>query len=214
MSTDRLKAYEMGAALDLADATLVEAARPTDRWAEIVPGGSPYRLLWVRLRDDAPGQPPDERYYGDEVRPAGPDSNGHMTWEAAPGGLVQAVIHNVAEAASGTHRVEPGTVVRVEERLDRSQPPTRVYLADVADSGERLARIVSFDGGLYTVQPVRREAAGYVEEGSPMVAVPNLGELWPDEAGYLAGPEAFDRYVRIFRTPAGWAMLLHPPRLV
>ena len=64
------------------------------------------------------------------------------------------------------------------------------------------------------MQPVRRKAGGYADDGPPIANVPNLGELWDEEQGYLAGPAAFDRYVRISRTLAGWAMLIHPPRFV
>jgi len=59
-----------------------------------------------------------------------------------------------------------------------------------------------------------------VGDGPTIAGVPNIGELWADEAGYLAGPEGFGRYVRLFRTPAqhpaeaGWTILLHPPRMV
>ncbi len=167
------------------------------------------------MREASPADPPDERYYADEVRPAGADAGGHLAWELVPDGLAEIVVHNVPEAGQGTHLIAPGAVIRVEERLDRSSPPEMVYLASVAAGDtERLARVVSYGSGLYTVQPVRRTAGGYADDGPPIEDVPNLGELWDEEHGYLAGPAAFDRYVRIFRTPAGWAMLLHPPRLV
>ncbi len=214
MSTDRLKAYGVGLVLDRADKRRARASRRADRWAEVGPGGPPYRLLWCQIRESSPGDPPDERYYADEVRPATPDSGGHLTWEAVPGGVQQVVIYNVAEAGRNTHLIEPGAIVRVEERLDRSGPPQMIYLMSVGGGEERLARIVSYDDGLYTVQPVRRTAGGFADEGPPIQGVPNLGELWNDEQGYLTGPAAFDRYVRIFKTPAGWAMVLHPPRLV
>ena len=215
MGQERLKIYANEAARDRRGERQVDLARPTEKWAEVTPGGPPYRLLWCRITDGAPGNPPDERYYGDEVRPAGVDASGHVTWETVPDGLQQIVIHNVAEAVSGTHLAPADTIVRVEERLDRRGPPEMVYLAEVGIAGsERLARIVSYASGAYTVQPVRREGGGFVDEGDPIDGVPNLGELWDDEAGYLAGPSQFDRYVRIFTTPAGWTILLHPPRMV
>jgi hypothetical protein len=192
----------------------VQAARPAETWAEITTGGPPYRLLWCRLATENPADPPNERYYGQEVRPSGVDEGGHLTWEPVPGGLDQVVVHNMAEKAEGTHLLEAGTVVQVEERLDRRHPAELVYLTNTAAPPERLARIVSYDNGAYTVQPVRRTAEGFQNDGAPISGVPNLGELWPDEAGYLTGPDGFDRYIQIFWTPAGWAMLLHPPRLV
>ena len=215
MGQERLKIYANEAARDRRVERQVDLARPTEKWAEVTPGGPPYRLLWCRITDGAPGNPPDERYYGDEVRPAGVDASGHVTWEAVPDGLQQIVVHNMAEAVPKTHLVPTDTIVRVEERLDRRGPPEMVYLAEVGIAGaERLARIVSYASGAYTVQPVRREGGGFVDEGDPIAGVPNLGELWDDEAGYLAGPSQFDRYVRIFTTPAGWTILLHPPRMV
>ena len=214
MDTDRLKVYGAASALDRGDERQLEAARPSDRWTEVSPGGPPYRLLWCRVQTSAPADPPDERYYADEVRPAGVDSEGHVQWELVPDGLRDTTVHNVAEAALGTHLVPADTVVRVEERLDRGGPPEWVYLMHVPVEADRLARVVSYESGAYTVQPVRREAGGFVDDGPTIAGVPNLGELWPDEAGYLAGPEDFDRYVRLFRTPAGWTILLHPPRMV
>jgi len=180
-------------------------------------GGLPYRLLWCRIASGAPADPPDERYYANEVRPVGAGTGGRLEWEAVPGGLSGIVVHNVAEAAAGTHLLEADTVVRVEERLDRSSPPAFLYVtsAGVAAAQDRLARIVSYDeGGTYTVQPVSLGSGGFTDDGDEIGGVPNLGELWEDEQGYLAGPDDFDRYVRIFRTSAGWTMLLHPPRMV
>jgi len=139
-----------------------------------------------------------------------------MQWQAITGGLTGIVIHNVAEATGATHLLAEGTVVRVEERLDRNTPPGFIYLASatVPAAGERLARIVSYQDGTYTVQPVTRGSGGFANDGPPIAGVPNLGELWDDEKGYLAGPIGFDRYVRLLNTPAGWAILLHPPRMV
>ncbi len=216
METDRLRIYAPGAALDRGDDRHLEADRPKDRWTEISPGGPPYRVLWCRITTGAPGSPADERYYAEEVRPKGTDAGGHIEWEAVPGGVEGIVVHNVAEAETGTHLVPESTVVRVEERLDRSAPPEMVYLTNVpvARPAQRLARVVSYSGGTYTVQPVRREEGGFENDGDPISGVPNVGELWPDEAGYLAGPDGFDRYVRILSTPAGWTILLHPPRMV
>jgi hypothetical protein len=215
MTSERLRAYDLGSAADRDAARGVELARPAESQAQVSPGGPPYRLLWCRIAEGAPGDPPDERYYADEVRPGAAGQEGHVEWEPVPGGLEDIVVHNVAEAAAGTHLLAEGTVVRVEERLDRSSPPEMVYLTSVPmPVPARLARIVSYENGTYTVQPVRRESGGLVEDGPPISGVPNLGELWDDEQGYLTGPESFDRYVQIFPTPAGWTMLLHPPRMV
>ena len=210
----RLTTGRITSLVDRTAARQLESSRPTRRWTDITAGLPPYRLLWLRLTSGAPADPPDERYYGDEVRPAGTDSAGRLTWETAPGGVEQVVIHNVAEAALHTHTLPVGTIVIVEEQLNRSQPPELAYLAHVPAPAERLARIVSYGSGTYTVQPVRREEGGFVGDGPVISGVRNLGELWTDEAGYMAGPAGFDRYVQIFQTPAGWTMLLHPPRMV
>jgi hypothetical protein len=216
MTPDRLSAYPAGPTLDLVAERGLQAARPTDRWAEVGPAGPPHREFWCRVLEDAPGDPPDERYFADEVRPTGVGPGGHLEWEPVPGGLEEIVVHNVVEAVAGTHLLQAGTVIRVEERLDRNDPPELVFVASVTVGGgtDRLARIESYESGAYIVQPVMRTSGGYAADGPPIEGVPNLGELWDAEQGYLAGPASFDRYVRIFQTPAGWAMLVHPPRLV
>jgi hypothetical protein len=139
-----------------------------------------------------------------------------MAWESVPGGLQGIVVHNVAEAAAGSHTLPQGRVIHVEERLDHGNPPTLVYLASVepASSVQRLARIVSYDSGSYTVQPVLLGTGGLADDGPPISGVPNLGELWPDEAGYLDGPAGYDRYVELLGGPGGYAFILHPPRMV
>jgi hypothetical protein len=214
MPSDRLRIFNVDAALDHQEERQTDGPRAAEQRSEVTPAGPPYRLLWCRIVSGSPGDPPDERYYADEVRPADAGESGHMTWEPVPGGLQDFVVHNVAEVARGTHGLTEGTVVRAEERLDRSEPPSLVYLAWAEVPSTRLARIVSYDAGTYTVQPVRREQAGFVDDGPPVSGVPNLGELWPDEAGYLAGPADYDRYVHLLNTPAGWVILLHPPRMV
>ena len=216
MPTDRLTAYAAEAALDRGEDRQTQAARPWEPSPDVTPGGPPYRLLWCRIAAGAPADSPDERYTADEVRPAGADGDGRLTWENASEGQASLTIHNVAEAATHTHLLAEGMIVRVEERLDRSSPPEFVYATHVpvVTTGDLLARIVSYDDGTYTVQPVRRDGGGYADDGPAIDGVPNPGELWDEEAGYLAGPEGFERYVRLFWTAAGWTMLLHPPRLV
>jgi hypothetical protein len=215
MARKRLRIHGAAASLQKGEERAASAERDAPVSADVSPGGPPYRLFWCRLQADAPGNPPDERYYCDEVRPTGTDGEGRVQWELVPDGLTDITVHNVAEAVLGTHLLPADAVVRVEARLDRGGPPEWVYLAEVPVSAmDRLARIVSYDSGTYTVQPVRREGGGFVDDGDPITGVPNVGELWPDEAGYLDGPDGFDRYVRLVQTPAGWTILLHPPRMV
>ncbi len=178
------------------------------------PPGETFRPLWCRVLEGAPSDPPDERYRVEEVRPAGRDVDGRLLWEPVPGGDPDLIVHNVAEAGPGLHRLAVGTVVRAEKRLDGATPPETICLAHVPVPLWRPGRIVSYAGGAYTVQPVRRGGGGYVDDGAALEAVPNVGELWPDEAGYLEGPADFERYVILHWTDAGWTILLHPPRMV
>jgi len=215
MRHDRPGRFTAAAAIGRMGRHQAGVARPGDRLTDLAPGGPPYRLLWCRIGSGAPGAPPDERYYADEVRPKDTGAGGAIEWESVPGGLEQAIVHNVAEAAARTHLLEADTIVRVEERPDRSGPPNMVYLMHVpVVQASRLARIVSYDAGSYTVQPVIRSAGGLVDDGPEIGGVPNLGELWDDEKGYLAGPPSFDRIVELVSTPAGWTIVLHPPRMV
>ena len=217
MDTDALGIYAPSAVRDRSEDRHVDAGRPTDRSPDLVPGGPPYRLFWARLLATAPGDPPDERYHADEVRPTGPDGDGRMQWATFDGALAGIVVHNVAEAAARSHLLPADTVVRVEARLDRRTPPEMVYLTYVAVTAEaarQMARIISYSGGTYTVQPVRREGGTFVDDGDPVAGVPNVGELWPDEAGYLAGPSGYERYVPLTPTASGRIIVLHPPRMV
>jgi hypothetical protein len=215
MAEERLKILGLDAALLREEEREAGLPRTADGLSEVSPAPPPYRLLWCRIGSGAPGDPPDERYYADEVRPQQGGSCGHVQWEPVPNGLQDIVVHNIAEAAAGSHTLPEGMVIRVEERLDHADPPDLVYLACAeAAQQTRLARIVSYDSGSYTVQPVRLETGGLADDGPPLSGVPNLGELWPDEAGYLDGPAGYDRYVELLGGSGGWVFILHPPRMV
>lgn len=214
MDHERLRLYDSAAALDRAEEQRPELERPGGEPPDVGPGGPPCRFLWCRIAAGAPADPPDERYYAGEVRPGAAGEDGRIAWEPAPGGLTDLVVHNVAEAAAGTHALPQDTVVRVEARLDRSDPPEMVYLTSAAAPDRRLGQVVSYDDGSYTVQPVRWQSGSLVDDGPTISGVENLGELWDDEAGYLTGPADFDRTVELLRTDTGWAILLHPPRMV
>ena len=82
-----------------------------------------YVLYWGQLEGTAPANPPDERYYLHEVRPAGIDLDGAIEWEAVPDGREDVVAWNLAEAIDRTHELPIYTVVLVREELDQSQPP-------------------------------------------------------------------------------------------
>lgn len=213
MRDERLMMYGSAAAVDGLERWRVESGRGR-ALGEFSAGDPLERRFWGRLSDEAPADPPDERYYAAEVRPAGLGQGGHLAWEAVPGGPADLVVHNMAEAVLGTHLLPAGTVVPVEARLDGGSPPALVYATFAPPAPERLARIVSYDAGAYTVQPVRHEGGQFVDDGPEVAGVPNIGELWPEEAGYLDGPESYARYVRLLRTPTGWIIVLHPPRMV
>ena len=215
MAKDRLKILGFDAALLREEEREAGLPRAAEGRSEVSPAPPPYRLLWCQIASGAPGDPPDERYYADEVRPQQVGYSGHVEWEPVPGGLQGIVVHNIAEVSLGSHVLPEGMVIRVEERLDHGDPPNMVYLACAEmPQGQKLARIVSYDSGSYTVQPARFEGGSCVDDGAPISGVPNLGELWPDEAGYLDGPAGYDRYVELLGTPGGWAFILHPPRMV
>jgi len=214
MAEDRLKILGLDAALLRQEEREAMLPRSAEGRNEVSPAAPTYRLLWCQIASGAPGDPPDERYYADEVRPQGAGNSGHVEWEPQPGGLQGVVVHNIAEVGTGNHLLPEGLIVRVEERLDRSEPPEMVYLAYAEVQQRRIARIVSYDTGSYSVQPVRLETGGYVDDGPTLSGVPNLGELWPDEAGYIGGPPGYDRYIELFPTAGGWAFILHPPRMV
>jgi hypothetical protein len=215
MTEDRLKILGLDAALLREEEREAALPRSAEGRSEVSPAPPPYRLLWCQIAYGAPGDPPDERYYADEVRPQEANESGHMEWEAVPGGLQGLVVHNIAEAGMGSHTLPQGMVVRVEERLDHGDPPDMVYLACAEmQQPQKLGRIVSYDDGTYTVQPVRMETGSFVDDGPPISGVPNLGELWPDEAGYMDGPAGYDRYVELLGGSGRYAFILHPPRMV
>jgi hypothetical protein len=214
MAEERLKVLGVDAALLREEEREAALPRSGEGRNEVSPGLPPYRLLWCQIASGAPGDPSDERYYADEVRPRQGGYAGHIEWEPVPGGLQGIVVHNIAEAGQGSHTLPEGLVIRVEGRLDRGAPPEMVYLACAEMQQTRLGRIVSYDTGSYTVQPVRREEGGYVNDGAALSGVKNLGELWPEEAGYMSGPADYDRYVELLSTGGEWVFIVHPPRLV
>jgi len=214
VNDDRLKLRAASAVLDAVERRQARSERPAPPEPEIGRGDPASWTVWLRTKSGAPGDPPDERYWADEVRPAGVDAAGHLEWELVPEGLRDVVVHNTAETEAVTHLLAEDTIVRAEASLDRGEPPAVRYATHVPVARERLGHVVSYAGGTYTIQPVRRTESGFEDDGEPESGVPNLGELWDDEAGYLEGPGQFDRYVRLFWTPAGWTLLLHPPRMV
>lgn len=197
----------------------VGAERPGRQISQTGPGRPPYGLLWGRINSTTPpGNPPDERYYLDEVRPAGVDGNGHLTWETVPNGRTDILAHNAAEADQETHLVPLNTVVQLRQELDQSAPPQwRHTFYYSGGPVTRTARIISYDGDNplphYTIQPVRMTQSGFQDEGGEITDVVNYGEIQEDEHGYLAGPTGQTRYVLMLSEGGEHYIVHHPPRM-
>lgn len=177
-----------------------------------------YVLYWARLQDAAaPGDPPDERYLVDEVRPTAVDQDGALTWELVPGGRTDLVAWNLAEALDRTHELAPDEVVLVREELDQGSPAEfrAIFFRGVGGSGSRMCRIVSYQtgSGTYTVQPVAWSESAWQDDGGTLSGVANVGEVRAEEAGYLAGPANHDIYVRLYVEGDTPFLAVHPPRM-
>lgn len=181
-----------------------------------VPAG--FKLYWGRLNaTTAPGTPPDERYYLDEVQPAGVDSGGAIDWEVVPNGLTNVVAWNTAEAGNRTHQLPVGLVVLVREELDESSPPVFRSIFCVYPGGggsdSCLVRVTGYDGTAYTVQPVAWSGGAWTDTGAPISGVPNIGEIQAGEQGYLSGPSGANVYVRMYTDGGEQYLAVHPPRM-
>lgn len=177
-----------------------------------------YVLYWGRLQETAPSNPPDERYYLREVRPAGIDVDGAIEWELVPYGREDVVAWNLAEAIDRTHELPIYTVVLVREELDVTQPPefrAIFYFAVPPRSGSRMCRIDSYQSGSgsYTVQPVAWSGSAWTDDGDPISGVVNVGEIQSGEEGYLSGPTGQDVYVRLYEEDGEMFLAVHPPRM-
>jgi hypothetical protein len=194
------------------------AGREGNFVAELGGPDAGFRLYWGRLNTTAaPGTPPDERYYLDEVRPAGVDAGGAIDWEAAPNGRTNVVAWNVAEAIDRTHQLAVGVVVLVREELDESSPAEFRSIFCVYPGGAAndscLVRVTGYDGTAYTVQPVAWSNGAWADDGDAVSGVPNVGEIQAGEPGYLAGPSGANVYVRMYTDGGENYLVVHPPRM-
>jgi len=210
---------------DPLDAVLAEVRRRLERGREgnfVAELGGPelgFRLYWARLAaTPAPGSPPDERYYADEVRPAGLTSEGAIDWQLTPGGRTETIAWNVAEALDRSHRLPDGTVVLVREELDCSSPAEFRAIfcrAPASAGGSRMCRVESYDAEeqTYTVQPVAWTGSAWEDQGETIEGVVNVGEVQAGEEGYLSGPQAATIRVRLYDENGTPFLAVHPPRM-
>jgi hypothetical protein len=198
----------------------LQAGREGNFVAELGGPDQGFALYWGQLNATTPpGSPSDERYLLDEVRPKDVGSNGGIEWELVPGGRRNEVAWNVAEAIERTHTLPVGLVVLVREELDRSSPSEfrSIFFCSVGGGGResRMCRIESFNGqsGTYTVRPVTWDGSEWVDDGSAVSQVHNVGEVQAGEGGYLSGPAGKDIYVRLYDENNEPFLVVHPPRM-
>jgi hypothetical protein len=178
-----------------------------------------FRLWWGRVNSSAPpGNPPDERYGLDEVRPKGVDASDQIEWELVPGGRQDIVAWNMAEAVDRSHELPEGAVVLVREELDQDSPPEfrAIFFRTVSTSaGSRMCRIESYSSaaGTYTVQPVAWTGSAWQADGGAISDVVNVGEVQSGEEGYLSGPAGEDIYARLYQEGDDCFLAVHPPRM-
>jgi hypothetical protein len=210
--------------VDPLDAVLAEVRRRLTAGREgnfIAELGGPelgYTLWWGRINGATPpGDPPDERYVVDEVRPVGIDAAGAIEWELSPAGGRDVVAWNVAEAIDRTHELPENAVVLVRQELDRESPAEfrAIFFRSVGGpgGGSRMCRIESYGAGAYTVQPVVWSGSSWSDDGLAVTDVVNVGEVRAEEAGYLAGPSGHDVYVRLYDEGGEPFLAVHPPRM-
>jgi len=123
-----------------------------------------------------------------------------------------------AKEVNGTEGIPTGAgagaVVWME--LDRTDDPDEYRFAyePGGGGGPVVVRIVSYSGGVYTVQPVVRSGGAWQDAGPQLTNIRNFGEVQAEEAGYLAGPSGCDIYVPLFEAGDERFLLVHPPRMV
>jgi len=176
-----------------------------EKWA-VVRIGLPHRAgFWARLTAEAAG------------------GGGYYSWKMLEDDAETDVDPPVtgtdnAKEVNGTEGIPTGAgagaVVWVE--LDRTDDPDEYRFAyePGGGGGADIVRIVSYSGGVYTVQPVVRSGGVWQDSGSQLTGIHNFGEVQAEEAGYLAGPAGCDIYVPLFEAGDERFLLVHPPRMV
>lgn len=176
-----------------------------EKWA-VVRIGPPHRAgFWARLTAEAAG------------------GGGYYSWKMLEDDAETDVDPSVtgtdnAKEVNGTEGIPTGAgagaVVWME--LDRTDDPREYRFAydPGGGGGPAVVRIVSYSGGVYTVQPVVRSGGAWQDAGAPLTNIRNFGEVQAEEAGYLAGPSGCDIYVPLFEAGDERFLLVHPPRMV
>jgi hypothetical protein len=173
------------------------------KWA-VVRVGLPYRRgCWARLTSEAIGKP------------------GYYSWKMLEDNAETPVAPPVtgtdsAKEVNGTTGIPTGetdgTVVWLER--DAADDEWRFAYEPGGGGGPTIVRIVSYSGGVYTVQPVVRSGGAWQNAGAQLTGIHNYGEVQAEEAGYLAGPSGHDIYVPLFEAGDERFLLVHPPRMV
>ena len=175
-----------------------------EKWA-VVRLGLPHRAgFWARLTGEAAG------------------GSGYYSWKMLEDDAETNVDPPVAgsdnaKEVNGTEGIPTGAgagaVVWME--LDRTDDPREYRFAyEPGGTSMTVVRIVSYSGGVYTVQPVVRSGGAWQDSGSQLTGIHNYGEVQAEEAGYLAGPAGCDIYVPLFEAGDERFLLVHPPRMV
>jgi hypothetical protein len=172
------------------------------KWAVVRVGPSQRRGFWARLTSEASG------------------GGGYYSWKMLEDDALTPVDPPVtgtdsAKEINGTTGIptgaEDGTVVWLER--DAADDEWR-FAYESGGGGPTIVRVVSYSGGVYTVQPVVRSGGAWQDAGAQLTGIRNFGEVPAEEAGYLAGPSGCDIYVPLFEAGDERFLLVHPPRMV
>jgi len=175
-----------------------------EKWA-VVRIGLPHRDgFWARLTAEAAG------------------GSGYYSWKMLEDDAETPVDPSVtgtdnAKEVNGTEGIPTGAAdgAGVWMELDRTDEPREYRFAyEPSGTSMTIVRIVSYSGGVYTVQPVVRSSGTWQDAGEPLTDIHNYGEVQAEEAGYLAGPAECDIYVPLFEAGDERFLLVHPPRMV
>ncbi len=175
-----------------------------EKWA-VVRLGLPHRAgFWARLTAEAAG------------------GGGYYSWKMLEDDAETPVDPSVtgSDNAKEVNETEgiptgaaDGAVIWME--LDRTDDPREYRFAyEPGGTSMTIVRVVSYSGGVYTVQPVVRGGGAWQDSGSQLTGIHNFGEVQAEEAGYLAGPSGCDIYVPLFEAGDERFLLVHPPRMV
>lgn len=167
----------------------------------------------AKITDNASGS-----YSWTEQQPKSTGGGGKADWEDEVG--PREGVKSTATAAyelNGAEDVPNDTLVTLCEIVRSNGTPAYFFSFVVVSSfgGSRMCLIVSYQSGTtsYTVQPVAWSGSAWVNDGSQITGVVNVGEVQTGEGGYLSGPGGEDIYVRLYEENGDWFLAVHPPRM-